>query len=146
MTILKRIWLTANTEHEGFPIYFRRPDVRVAEFEALRPKYPMLLVVTHVLACVKENGLPEHDYNDSLESLDVSLTAAFEDETVGLIALIETFAGKRTYYIYLATSFVVDGYIREVKNNFPREELTFEVDGDPFWRLFNGYAADFHFT
>lgn len=140
-----RTWLTANSEHEGFPIYFRRPDVRIAEFEALRPKYPRLLVVTHVLAHVKENGLPEHEYNESLESLDVSLTGAFEDESVGLIALIETFAGKRTYYTYLAPSFVVEGYIREVNNRFPQEDLTYEVDNDPKWRLFNGYATDFHF-
>ncbi len=101
--------------------------------------------MTHVLAHVKENGLPEHDYNESIESLDVSLTAAFEDESLGLIALIETFAGKRTYYTYVAPSFVVEDYIREVKIRFPEENLTFEVDNDPTWRLFKGYAADFHF-
>lgn len=145
MTTSKRTWLTANTEHEGFPIYFRRPDVRIAEFEALRPKYPRLLVVTHMLAHVKENGLPEHDYNESLESLDASLTAVFKDESLGLIALIETFAGKRTYYTYLAPLFEVEGYIREIKIRFPREGLTYEVGNDPTWGLFNGYAADFHF-
>jgi hypothetical protein len=46
----QRTWLSANTEHEGFPIYFRRPDVRVAEFKSLRPKYPALLAVKHQLA------------------------------------------------------------------------------------------------
>ncbi len=145
MTTEKRTWLISNTEHEGFPIYFRRPDVRIAEFEELRPNFPKLLVITHVLAQVRDNGLPERVYNESLESLDLSLTDPFNDESIGLVALIETFAGKRTYYAYLAPSFEVERYIREVKIRFPHEDLTYEVESDPAWRLFNGYAADFHF-
>lgn len=91
-----RTWLTANAEHEGFPIYFRRPDVRVAEFETLREKYPALLAVKHQLAQVKNNGLPEAAYNESLAPLDAALTTPFREEETGLVALVETFAGKRT--------------------------------------------------
>ena len=141
-----RPWTTANTIYEGFPIYFRRPDVRVAEFDALQPKYGRLLAVTHLLAHVKANGLPESDYNDSLISLDTALTSPFRDEANGLIALVETFAGKRTYYVYLSPSFGAAPYIREVKDRFPEEDLSYEVDDDPDWRLFRGYARDFHFA
>ena len=44
-----RTWLNANTEYEGFPIYFRRTNVPTAEFPILQPRYPRLLVLTHIL-------------------------------------------------------------------------------------------------
>lgn len=142
---LNRPWLTANTEYEGFPIYFRRPDVKVAEFATLQPRYPRLLIVTHVLKHVKENGLPRSDYNASLESFDESLTSPFGDEVNGVIALIETFAGKRTYYVYVDPLFDADAFIRHAQDRFPEERFSYSVDEDRAWRLFRGYAADFNF-
>ena len=142
---MARTWLNANTMYEDFPIYFRRPDVRVAEFDALQPAYPRLLVVTHMLAQVKSNGLPESDYNDSLLPLDQMLTVPFREPSNGLIAVIETFAGKRTYYIYLTPSFDADAFVDAVRRGFPHETLEHEVEDDPDWRLFRGYAKDFQF-
>jgi hypothetical protein len=141
-----RTWLTANTEYEGFPIYFRRPDVKVAEFATLQPRYPRLLIVTHVLKHVKDNGLPRSDYNASLESFDMSLTSPFNDEANGVIALIETYAGKRTYYVYIDPLFDADALIRHAKDRFPQESFSCSVEEDRGWRLFRGYAADFHFA
>jgi hypothetical protein len=141
-----RTWLTANAEQEGLPIYSRRPDVRVAEFEVLRPKYPALLAVKHQLAQVKGNGLPEPSYNDSLESLDSALVEPFEDEVSGLVAVVETFAGKRTYYIYVTPSFGADHFMSVIAARFPHENLSWKLHQDPAWRLFNGYAADFQFA
>jgi hypothetical protein len=147
MTIqTQRTWLTANTQHEGFPIYFRRPDVRVAEFEAIRPNYPALLAVKQQLARVEDNGLPEADYNDSLAPLDSALTSPFRDETDGFVALVETFAGKRTYYIYLTESFDAESFMASVSAGFPKEQLSWKRHDDPAWRLFNGYATDFGFA
>ncbi|MCS0583193.1 DUF695 domain-containing protein [Massilia pinisoli] len=143
---LNRLWLTANAEYEGFPIYFRRPDVKVAEFATLQSRYPRLLTVTHVLKHVKENGLPRSDYNASLESFDESLTSPFCDEVNGVIALIETFAGKRTYYIYIDPLFDADAFVRQAQDRFPGECLSYSVDEDRAWRLFRGYAADFNFS
>ena len=140
-----RTWLTANTEYEGFPIHFRRPHIEVSEFATLQPRYPRLLIVTHVLKHVKENGLPRSDYNASLESFDMTLAAPFADETNGVIALIETFAGKRTYYFYLAPLFDADAFIRHAQDRFPDERFSYSVDDDRAWRLFRGYAADFDF-
>lgn len=141
-----RTWLNARSEHEGFPIYFRRPDVRVAEFDALLPKYPALLVVTHRLAQVKDNGLPEAAYNDSLASLDSALIDPFRDETQGLVALVETFAGKRTYYVYLTPSFDADTFMESIATRFTGETLSWKRHEDPEWALFNGYAEDFGFA
>ena len=141
-----RTWLNTQTEHEGFPIYSRRPNVRVDEFEVLRPGYPTLLTITHVLTHVKQNGLPEAEYNESLEELDSAIIAPFRDETNGLIAVVETFAGKRTYYVYLTQLFDPEAYMHEVRIRFPHEDLSCEQRADPTWRLFNGYARDFQFA
>ena len=146
ITQKQRTWLTANTEHDGFPIYFRRPDVKVAEFELLRPKYPVLLAVKHQLSQVKDNGLPEADYNDTLAPLDAALTDSFRDEADGLVALVETFAGKRTYYVYLTSTFDTDHFMSGIEARFPQESLAWKRHDDPTWRLFNGYATDFSFA
>ena len=141
-----RPWLNANARHEGFPIYFRRPDIRRVEFESLRPRYPVLLTIEHQLAQVEANGLPEPDYNDSLEPLDSELISPFRDEVDGLVALVETFAGRRIYYIYLSVSFDADHFMDRICARFPRENLSWRRRDDPTWRLLNGYATDFSFA
>ncbi|MGB3746579.1 MAG: DUF695 domain-containing protein [Rhodanobacter sp.] len=141
-----RAWLTATAEHEGYPIYFRRPDMRVTEASMLRASYPRLLVVTHQLTRVTGNGLPEAEYNASLTSLDSALVGPFRDETSGLVAIIETFAGKRTYYVYLCPRFNEQQFMDGVIARFPSEKLSWKLHDDPSWKLFNGYAADFGFA
>lgn len=140
-----RTWLTARSEHAGLPIYFRRPAVPVAEFAALRPRYPVLLVVEHRLAQVKPGGLPADGYNDTLAALDAALVQPFGDEQQGLVALVETFAGKRTYYIYLDAAFDSRAFMAAVGTRFPGEDMTWKRRDDPLWKLLHGYARDFHF-
>ncbi|WP_342315550.1 DUF695 domain-containing protein [Lysobacter sp. FW306-1B-D06B] len=135
----------SNTTHEGYPIYFRRPDIRVCEFESLRPQFPVLLVITHHLSVVKSNGLPESDYNRSLEDLDSALLEPFSGEVHGLVAVVETFAGKRTYYVYVNASFDLDQFERAITSRNADARLTWERDDDPTWRLLRGYATDFRF-
>lgn len=142
---MPRPWLNSNTTHEGYPIYFRRPDIRGAEFESLRPRFPVLLVVTHYLSLVKSNGLPESNYNRSLKDLDSALLEPFRGEVHGLVALVETFAGKRTYYVYINASFDLDQFERAITSSYADARLTWEREDDPAWRLFRGYATDFQF-
>ncbi|MBC5781639.1 DUF695 domain-containing protein [Ramlibacter sp. USB13] len=141
-----RAWLHARSTHADLPIYFRRPAVPVAEFDALRPKYPRLLSVTHHLGHVMGSGLPEPAYNESLAALDAALTGPFDDEVDGLVALVETFAGKRTYYVYLAPAFEADAFMAGVAARFSAQKLSWKLHDDPTWRLFNGYAKDFQFA
>lgn len=140
-----RKWLNGATEHEGYPIHFRRPDVRVAEFDTLRPRYPSLLVITLQLAKATGNGLPEADYNMSLMPFDEALLMPFEDESHGVVAVVETFAGKRTYYIYLLASFDAERFLSQLTARFPDERLTSKLHDDPEWKLLKGYARDFQF-
>lgn len=140
-----RRWLNANAVHESFPIHFRRPDIRVAEIESLRPRYPVLLVITHALSRVKSNGLPESDYNLSLEALDCALLEPFDDESSGLVAVVETFAGKRTYYLYIDASFDAEGFEASIRARYADAQLAWERNEDRGWRVFRGYARDFQF-
>jgi hypothetical protein len=61
-------WLTAMTRYEGFPLAPRvRPN---ADTSYNRATLTNLGVVTHQLAQVQDNGLPESEYNKSLEDFD----------------------------------------------------------------------------
>ena len=116
---MTRKWLTAATQYDGFPIYFRRPDIAVSKFDELRKRYPLLLIITHHLDEVDDNGIPLAGYNDSLESFDMAITDPFNDEQLGLVGLIETFAGKRTYYIYVSSLLEPKGFRENISDQFP---------------------------
>src|SRR5205807_1328903 len=92
-------WLGKTVEHEGHPLALRvRPKVDTADN---RSAFTRLLLVTHQLAQVRSNGLPESDYNQSLAGLDQDMFRFLEGKGDGIVALVETFAGKRTYYAYV---------------------------------------------
>lgn len=143
---MKREWLTANTMYDGFPIYFRRPNIAVSEFDGLKEKYPVLVTISQNLKEVKENGLPYGSYNETLEKFDESIIQPFENNELGIIGLIETFAGKRTYFVYTSKSFNPLEFKEEIQRRFPKEIIKWTKGEDPEWSLLNGYAADFSFA
>jgi len=140
-----RDWLSSQSTYEGFPIYFRRPDIRFAEYSSLCADFPLRLTVTHFLAQVKDNGLPEADYNASLADFDHALIGLLRDSGAAIVTLVETFAGKRTYYLYLRQGVEPEAALRHVLDNFPRERVEWSTKQDPEWRLMNGYVQDFGF-
>ena len=54
-------------------------------------------------------------------------------------------SGKRTYYVYINTSFDLDDFERAITSSYVDAPLTWERDDDPTWPLFRGYATDFQF-
>lgn len=141
-----RSWLNADTFHEGFPIYFRRLNISVSEYRFLSTLYPNLLVLTQFLRHVKQNGLPEAEYNESLETFDSTLVDVFHASDSGIAALIETFAGKRTYYFYVRVGVEAGALLGGFVKRFPIEKIEWKVKPDPEWKLLNGYARDFNFS
>ncbi len=141
----KRTWLTGEAEYDGLPILFRKPDIKVSEFPSLSRDYPILLILKHDLKIVKENGLPDGEYNQTLEDFDLSITGPFKVDTNGIVGLIQTYSGVRTYYIYVTEFFKVEEYVNDLRNKFPHEDCIVEVEPDQRWRLLNGYARDFGF-
>ena len=141
----ERTWHTGEAEYDSFPILFRMPHIKVSEFPYLSKDYPVLIVLKHHLKIVKNDGLPEGRYNQTLEEFDLSITAPFKIDTNGIVGLIETYARKRTYYIYVTDFFNVTEFFENLKSRFPNENCSIEVEPDRNWRLLNGYARDFGF-
>jgi len=61
---MEQKWFTTKIEHEGFPLYLTKPDYQDAF--SYNDNFPNVLRVTQNLKEVKINGLPESDYNMSL--------------------------------------------------------------------------------
>jgi hypothetical protein len=116
------------------------------EYSTLAKRYPVLIIGTLQLAEIKANGLPEATYNKSLSSLDDAINLPFRSGENGLVGLVETFAAKRTYYVYVAPFFNVDGFISLLEAKFSRTSRNWERRDDPAWELLNGYASDFGFA
>jgi hypothetical protein len=134
-------WLTGMTRYEGYPLALRvRPS---ADSAANRAAFPHLGVVTHQLANVRDNGLPETEYNASLEDFDVALQFAIKGEGAGLVVLIETFAGKRTYYAYVSDEKTFRVRVGALSRLFEHHRLTVECRPDAAWRFYERYRKDF---
>lgn len=134
-------WLTTMTEHEGFPLALRvRPSADTPEN---RNAFRLLGVVTHQMAEVRDNGLPATEYNESLEEFDLSLQDAVGEDNDGLVVLIETFAGKRTYYAYVQDSARLQQRIHRLSHTFPEHKLSIICKQDAEWRFYASYRNQF---
>jgi hypothetical protein len=134
-------WVTAMAEHEGFPLALRvRP---AADSPANRARYPRVALVSHALSDVTENGLPEAAYNDELADFDQDLHTCIERGGDGLVALVETFAGKRNYYAYVADDARLKVRVDELRAKYPQHSLSVRGGADPEWKVFNDYRRRF---
>jgi len=134
-------WLGASFTYEGFPLALRvRP---AAESDKNRARFPQLVRLTHKLASVREDGLPEASYNQSLAGLDQDAIDLFEQRDEGITVLIETFAGKRTYYGFALASASARSRLLELKQRYPEHDLSIEASADPTWKFLSRYREDF---
>src|SRR5690349_2981122 len=116
-------WLTTMAEHQGRRLALRvRPDV---DTSSNRGSYPQLAVISHELSSVTADGMPEASYNDSLADFDREIHELFECEGEGLLVLVETFAGKRNYYAYVADRAPVRSRVDNLRTRFPQHRLKF---------------------
>jgi hypothetical protein len=132
-------WLTTKIEHEGFPLYLRKPDY--SNIFIYINKFPRLLCVTQKLKKVTSNGLPESDYNMSLIDFDEQMTNLFDNENDGLIFLIETFGGDRSYYYFISESVDYEGRIKDLNNNYRDIELEVRSQTDKDWGFLKEYPT-----
>ena len=140
-----REWLTADTTYDGLPIFFRRPDLSDREVNTFQSKFTTLVTIQHNLKHVMDNGLPEPQYNKQLVFLDEAITKEFREEDIGIVALIETFAGNRTYYIYICESFNTKEFQDNINQRFD-ESIDWSKGNDANWDLYFGYSREFGFT
>ncbi|NIP24164.1 MAG: DUF695 domain-containing protein [Phycisphaerae bacterium] len=133
-------WLTGQVDYEGFPLLLRRP--KDLDYDLLKDTFPNLVVVTHQFAKTKPSGLPEDDYNLGLADFDYEVVNYFRNRKQGITVLVETFGGKRNYYMYAATDADADKAKAHFKQNYPEHNLSWVIKNDPDWGFIKAYAKE----
>jgi hypothetical protein len=136
-----RIWKIKELIHEGSPLLLRYTEG--LDVDAYKARFPELAVITHEFSKVRQNGLPDPDYNDSLFQFDSDIRSAFEKRNCGRAVLIETFSGKRHYYIYVANKIDINETLSDIRRGNPDEQLTWIVRPDPEWHFIRHYSQQF---
>ena len=135
------VWFTGESVHEGFPLMLRFPAK--PDFDSLQDRYPRLLTIEHHLAQVTSDGLPESPYNMSLLEFDQHVLDMLGD--LGFPVLVETFAGKRTYYIYITADLDALRAIDQLRTRYPEHKIEAEVQNGSGWRVIRLYSKDYAF-
>lgn len=135
----KMTWSTMKSEHEGFPLYLRKPNyTNIYEF---KDRFPLLLRVAQILEKVKDNGLPEGDYNLSLMDFDESMTELFDEEKEGVVFLVETFGGERGYYYFISDTVDYIKRIKKIKEKYKNVTLDTSTKIDTDWGFLEKYPT-----
>jgi hypothetical protein len=135
-------WHTFDTIYDGLPLYIRRPDIQnIKQYQA---RYSNLLCVTQKFDKVKSNGLPESDYNKTLEDFDGEICDLFEFSTEGIIFLIETFGGERYYWFYIKADCEFESKFGELQKKYPEHKLDFTLKNDSEWGFIKDYPFEIY--
>jgi hypothetical protein len=138
---MDRNWETKEIIHEGFPLLLRYPEKQ--NVSSIRSAFPTLAVITHHFSEVRNNGLPYPDYNDTLFDFDAKIREAFESKDLGLVMLIETFAGKRNYYIYSILDADIANILADTTNQYSQHKITWLTRLGPNWNFIDKYTCHF---
>lgn len=132
-------WLTKMTTYCEQSLAIRlRTEQAVS---AVREVYTCLLVLTHELREVRNDGMPDPDYNEQLFNFECELFCKLEVN--GKVILVETFAGKRIYYAYVENEAESKARASEVLTKFGLTlETSFRGGADPHWKFYSQYVSD----
>jgi len=134
-------WKTGTTEYEGFPLLLRLPVG--LDYDSLQYQYPRLFLVTHTLDIVQQSGLPDATYNKGLIEFDDAMVTLFSNNNSGLTVLVETFCGKRIYYMYVSNSADTETAMKHMQKNYSDCRLTWQLKNDSQWGFIRKYAKDY---
>ena len=129
-------WLTNLVEHEGFPLALRvRPNIDTADN---RSAFSRLLLVTHELAQVRSNGLPEFRYNHSLSDFDQDMFQFLEGEGDGIEALWRRSPASVpiTHILMFAT---FRARLADLTAKYPQHVLNVGYREEPNWETYELY-------
>jgi Family of unknown function (DUF695) len=104
---------------------------------------PRLAALTQVLAHVRSDGLPEPAYNETLSDFDHAVIHELDAGGAGLTVIVETFAGERTYYAYVANPEHPRSVLAKLRAAFPEHNLRLGGSTDPGWGMWADYRARF---
>jgi hypothetical protein len=101
------------------------------------------VVLTHHLAKVRSNGLPEADYNDTLAKFDGTIISTLGRRGRGVSVLVETVAGRRNYYAYTRSRMVGAKAFDDIRDQHPEHKIVFRGRPDPRWSVLQRYRRMF---
>lgn len=130
--------MVGEIEHEGDPVLVRH---RLHNAGKADSGHQWLAVVTHHLARVQANGLPQPDYNESLQHLDGSIVAALQAEDGDKVVLVETCHGKRHYYAYVHSIEAVGRKVQRVITANSEHTLSYRTTLDPTRQFVRRYVT-----
>lgn len=133
-------WVVSSRDYEGFPLFTRHPVG--LDFDKLELIYPIRVIVALTFARVQENGLPERQYNETLEIFDNFITEYFEYRSNGQCVLVETYGGKRNFYLYVSKSADIKEFKKLVSEMFSQHQVEFDVIPDENWSLIRKYSVE----
>ncbi len=128
--------------YEGFPLYLRKPDYEYVW--SYQRDFTNIFCITHKLEKVKQNGLPESDYNKSLFDFDEYVVTLFDQDNKGIIVLIETYGGERHYYFYLKPNTDYESYVNFIKTKFPLNAIETWCKSDKEWNFLKSYSINLY--
>lgn len=135
-------WLLKTVEYDGLPLYLRRPNYKnIWEYQNL---YPNLIGLTHTFESVADKGLPTSDYNKTLFDFDSEIIELFQKENIGIIILIETFGGARTYWFYGKDSNSFLNIFDKLKTKHSDKELELDIQNDVNWNFIKDYPEELY--
>jgi hypothetical protein len=143
MTMESPQWFTTMREDGGQRLAIRlRPPSAIGD---ARNKYGHLFVATQRLRVVCADGLPEPNYNESLHDLDLGII--HQIELGGIVVVVETLSGERSYYAYVSDEAVAKRLVMESASS-SRQVEHFEFRGglDVDWKFYDQYLADVGFS
>jgi len=134
-------YVSTVTDWEGFPLAIRACPLNADD--PIWSSNPHLAFLEHQLAEVKDNGLPEKDYNDRLADFDHEVHQAFESGSGGQVIVVETFGGKRTYYACTESVDAATEILNGIVNKFPQHRLSPGTNADHSWKFYLQYRERF---
>ena len=133
-------WVSAELSYEGRPLLLRRPAI--LDFNCIADHFSRLVVIKHIFACTKVNGLPDADENDRLAQFESNLLRYVKDKD-GLPVLVETFGGKRSYYFYVAAGFELEATKARIRLDYPHLKLEWLEKLDSSASFIRNYAKEY---
>ena len=137
----KPIWQTTTVVYEGNPLALR---VRPVIDSIITDSFPHLGIVDHKLAKVQSDGLPESEYNRSLTEFDAAVHSSIESESNGLVFIVETYCGKRSYYACLKDQIKFRSSVMKTLEKFKNIETTIDCTSNHSEAFYTNYRNEFN--
>ena len=136
------VWFFNELDCDGLPLLLRYPEA--FDLNYYKEQFSELLLITYPLEHINALGLPHPEYNNSLKGLDEVLSGMFEEHSLGKTVFIETYAGRRIYYIYISEQADLGAYDNSIKEHFPGIALKWDLKEDPNWSFFIQFAGQYN--